>query len=165
MNQDAGEDVHKTRALELSNIGICSGADGKHEIARDAWQEALAYAQQHLPGNTMIPWIQASLGNALFECADYPGALEIAGAALTYCASVRAPLAALTMAKSYLRLDDVQRAREYAGQAYRLRGPAVLNAFSTADREELGPFALSQDPAPDEREFDDKLSLIDRIRL
>lgn len=136
---------HQSRALELGNSAIRSGADGDHEAAQNAWRSALAYAEQHLSGDNIIPWIRSGLGDALLQCGDYRGALEMASTALAFCASARAPLASLTMAKAYLRLGDLPLAREYARQACQLRSEAVLNQFSPADRETLGQIGLSHD--------------------
>ena len=66
----------------------------------------------------------------------------MASSALAFCASVRAPLAALTMTEAYLRLDNVKCAREYAQEACRLRGVAVLNVLDPADRDVLGPIVV-----------------------
>ena len=138
---DAGGRAHVARAMELANAGIGALAAGDHEAAVQAWREALAYAERHLPGENIVGWIRSGLGDALLQAGDNEGALEMAAAALDYCASVRAPLAALTMAKAHLRLGDVARARDYARQACALRGESVMKAFRAAEREALGPIA------------------------
>lgn len=145
MNSDAAKERQKARALELANLGIVSGAHADHAAARRAWQEALDYAEEHLAGDAITYWIRSGLGAALFEVGDDQGALEMAGSALAWCASQRAPLASLTMAKSCLRLGDVTRAREYVRQAYSLRGEGVLTVFSPAERSVLGQVKQSSD--------------------
>ncbi len=141
MKSDVIRKERQSRALELANLGISSGADGNYETARNGWREALAYAEQHLLGDNIIPWIQSGLGDALLRCDDYHGALEMANSAVAYCASVRAPLVALTMLKAHLRLGDVKRARDYAQRACSLRGEAVLRVLSPAERDTLRPIA------------------------
>jgi len=131
-------EAHEARAMELANLGIESQAAGDYEAARHAWQEALNYAEQHLPGDSVLSWIRSGLGNALLKTGDYPGALEMAGSALEFCASVRAPLASLTMVEAYLRLGDVTCAQEYARQACDLRGERTLEVLSLEDRAALG---------------------------
>ena len=138
MNSDTAQQAHKARAIELTTIGIDSQAAGYHEAARDAWREALVYAEQHLPGDNIVLWLRSGLGDILVKLGDYRGALEMADSALDYCASVKAPLAALTMVKALLGLGDVTRARQYAQQACDLRGEGVFNYLSLADREALG---------------------------
>ena len=130
-------EAHKARAMELANGGIESLASGDYQTAQGAWREALAYAERYLPGDNIIPWIRSGLGDTLLKSGDYPGALEMARSALAYCASVRAPLAALTMAVSLLRIGDAEGAREYVRQACSLQGEEVLRMFSSADREAL----------------------------
>ncbi len=145
MSSERIEEMHKARALELANLGIRSTVAADHAAARHAWQEAFDYAEMHLPGADITYWIRDGLGAALLQVGDYHGALEMAGSALEWCASQRAPQASLTMAKSFLRLGDVTRAREYARQAYGLRGEGVLKVFSPADRHALGQVALPCD--------------------
>jgi tetratricopeptide (TPR) repeat protein len=147
MSSDTLMKEHRSRALELANFGISSGADGEHETAQDAWRKALVYAEQHLSGDNIIPWIRSGLGDALLECGDFRGALEMSSTALAFCGSAQAPLASLTMAKAYLRLGDVPRARDCARQACQLRSEAVLKQFSPADRDTLGQLGLSHDKA------------------
>lgn len=137
MSLDTVIEEHRSRALELASLGICAGADGEYEVARDAWRGALTFAEEHLQGDDIIPWIRSSLGAALLRCGDYRGALEMASSALLFCASVRAPLAYLTMAEAYLRLGDVPLAQDYSRQACELRGEAVMKQFSPADQETL----------------------------
>lgn len=138
MASRTAQEAQMARTMELANRGIGSLAAGDYYAARHAWQEALDYAEQHLPDDRIVPWIRSGLGDALLKSGDYHGAIKMAGSALVFCASVRAPLASLTMAESFLRLGDVSRAREYARQACDLRGKGVLKAFSAADRETLG---------------------------
>lgn len=64
--------------------------------------------------------------------------MKMAGLALEFCASIRAPGASLTIAEAYLRLGDVTRARDYVRQACALKGEKVFKAFSPADQEALG---------------------------
>ena len=137
MKSEAADET-KARVVELASLGIRSQAAGDYQASRDAWLVALDYAEQHLPGDTTASWIRSGLGDALLKCGDYSGALEMAGSALDYCASVKAPLAALTMVRSFLELGDVIRARQYARQAYDLRGEEVFKSFSLADRAALG---------------------------
>jgi uncharacterized membrane-anchored protein len=47
MVSEAHDDDCENRALELANLAITAGADGDYETARNAWREALAYAEQH----------------------------------------------------------------------------------------------------------------------
>ena len=89
-----------------------------------------------------MPWIQSGLGDSLLRNGDYHRALTMAGSALEFCASVRAPSASITMAKACLRLGDVPRARKYVRQACELKGEKVLEVFSYADRDALGMAAL-----------------------
>lgn len=124
--------------MEFANLGIQFQAEGNHQAARQAWLDALGYAERHLPGNNIILWIWSGLGDALLRNGDYHRALEMAGSALKFCASARAPLAVLTMTQAHLRLGDVTRAREYVRQACDLRGEKVLEVLSPADRETLG---------------------------
>ena len=144
MMPEATRELSQAHAMALANIGIGESADGNPRAAVRAMREALAYAEQHLPDDDVIFWIQSGLGSYLFDDGDYRGALEMASSALAYCASVRAPLASLTMAKSFLRLGDLVRAREYAQQACDLRGGEVLNAFSSVDQQALGLAAPDQ---------------------
>jgi hypothetical protein len=81
MSSDTLMKEHRSRALELANFGISSGADGEHETAQDAWRKALVYAEQHLSGDNIIPWIRSGLGDALLECGDFRGALEMSSTA------------------------------------------------------------------------------------
>ncbi len=138
MGPDVGQGVLQARAMELANLGVTANADCDYKTAVRAMREALDYAEQHLPGDDIIPWIRSGLGSYLLNDGDYRGAVEMASAALAFCAARRAPLAALTMAKALLWLGDVTRAREYARQAHDLRGEAVLKAFSSVEREALG---------------------------
>jgi tetratricopeptide (TPR) repeat protein len=131
------EKVHEARAMEFANLGIGSQAAGNHQAARQAWLDALDYSERHLPDHDIILWIRSGLGETLLRNGDYPGALEMAGSALEFCAAVRAPLAALTMTEAHLRLGDVTRAREYARQACYLRGEKVLDSLSPDDRRTL----------------------------
>ena len=137
MSSETAEEPLQGRAMELANLGIGSQALGDHRAARQAWQDALDYAERHLPGNNIIFWIRSGLGDSLLRNGDHHGALEMAGSALEFCASARAPLAALTMTQAHLRLGDVARARDYARQACDLRGEEVLEVLSPADRETL----------------------------
>ena len=138
MSSGTTRDMHKARALDLANLGIRAAAAADHAAARDAWQDAFDYAEKHVPGDNIAYWIRAGLGDALLQVGDYHGALEMAGSALAWCAAQRAPSASLTMAKSFLRLGDATRARDYAREAYGLRGEGVLKVFSAADRDTLG---------------------------
>jgi tetratricopeptide (TPR) repeat protein len=130
---------HEMRTLEFASVAMTSATAGDHAAARRAWQDALDYAEVHLPDDDIRFWVRSGLGAALLEAGDYRGALEMAGSALAWCLSQRAPLASLTMAKSYLRLGDVVSAQDYARQACGLRGEGVLQAFSPEDRAALGP--------------------------
>ena len=138
MGSETAKEVHRARAMEFANLGIQSQAEGNHQAARQAWLGAFEYAGRHLPGDSIILWIRGGLGDSLLKNGDYHRALKMAGAALAFCSSVRAPLAALTMTQAYLRLGDVTRAREYARQACNLRSENVLQVLSPPDREALG---------------------------
>ena len=145
MCPDTTKEMHKSRALELANLGTRSTVAADHAAARHAWQEAFDYAEKHLAGDNITYWIRDGLGAALLQVGDYHRALAMAGSALEWCGTQRAPSASLTMAKSCLRLGDVTRARQYARQAYGLRGEGVLKVFSPTDREALGQVALASD--------------------
>ena len=138
MGSETAEEVHEKRAMEFANRAIGFGVDGDHQAAQQAWLDALDCAERHLPGDNIVPWIRSGLGASLLENGDYHGAVEMAGSALEFCASVRAPLAALTMTQAHLRLGNVTRAREYARQACDLKSEKVLQVLSPADRERLG---------------------------
>jgi tetratricopeptide (TPR) repeat protein len=138
MSSETTQESFRARTLELANRAIESVAAADHDAARAAWLVALDYAERHLSDDPIVSWIRSGLGAALLKTGDYRGALEMAASALAFCSSVRAPLASLTMAESFLRLGDVTRAREYAEQACNLHGKGVLKSFSPTDREALG---------------------------
>lgn len=143
MTGEAAAGAHKARAMELATSGIGAAASGEWNAARDAWREALAYAERHLPDDEVVFWIRSGFGDALCRGGDHRGALAMAGSALEWCAGKRAPLAALTMATSSLRLGDLEGGLAYARQACALRGEAVLNALDPADRAILRRAAAS----------------------
>lgn len=67
MGPETVEEAHEARAQEFANRCILFGAEGDRPTAQQAWQDALAYAEQHLPGNQIIPWIQSGLGASLLR--------------------------------------------------------------------------------------------------
>ena len=136
ISEDA-ENTHEARALDFANLGMQFQAEGDHRAALQSWLDALDYAERHLPDKKIIFWIRSGLGDSLLRVGDYRGALKMAASALEYCASVRAPLAALTMAQAYLRLGDVVRGRDYMRQACELKGERVFEVLCPADRDAL----------------------------
>ena len=128
----------ETRAMARASAGIAAQAAGDPGGAAQHWRQALADAEAHLPESNIVPWIRSGLADALLRSGDPRGAITAASAALAFCNSVRAPLAALTLARSHLMLGEVEEGRRYAREACALHGEAVLKAFTNAEREALG---------------------------
>lgn len=134
MTNSAAESTRTEAALALANRGIAHGANGARDQAVEAWEAASHYADTHLAGEDIDYWIKSGLGMALFETGAYERAIAVSELALDWCAKLKQPLPALTIAQCHLRLGNRQRARDSINEARRLAGDSVLERLEPADR-------------------------------
>lgn len=126
MPQKQPEDPREAEALALAQKGIEAGADGHHAEAAKHWESASDYADAHLPGADIDYWIKSGFGAALYEIGAYERSIAVSKIALDWCSSHKAPLPALSMAKSYRRLGDDAMAETYLNHARDLVGDAAI---------------------------------------
>lgn len=134
MSMSGDKTAHSEVALMLANRGIAHDANGDHDQAVEAWQTASDYADTHLAGEDIHYWIKGGLGAALFEVGAYDRSIAVSGLALDWCAELKQPLPALTIAKCHIRLGNRQSAHELLDQARRLAGDTVFERLEPADR-------------------------------
>lgn len=123
------EDPREAEALALAQKGIEAGADGNHAAAAKHWEAASDYADAHLPGADIAYWIKSGLGAALYDIGAYERSITVSQIALDWCSSHKAPLPALSMAKSYRRLGNDVMAQHYLDHARNLVGDSALEAW------------------------------------
>lgn len=125
MPQKRPEDPREAEALALAEKGIEAGASGHHAEAVKHWEVASDYADAHLPGADIYYWIKSGFGSSLYDVGDYERSIAVSKIALDWCSSYKAPLPALSMAKSYRRLGDEAMAQTYRDHARSLVGDAI----------------------------------------
>lgn len=129
MSRKQPENPHEAEALALAQKGIEAGADGKHAEAAICWEAASDYADSHLQGAGIFYWIKSGFGAALYEIGAYEQSIPASKIALDWCSSHKAPLPALSLAKSYRRLGDDAMAQTYLDHARSLVGDAISEKY------------------------------------
>ena len=124
------DDPREAEALALAQKGIEAGVDGNHAAAAEHWKAASDYADTHLPGADIDYWIKSGFGAALYEIGAYEQSIAVSKVALDWCSSRKAPLPALSIAKSYRRLGDAVAAQAYIDHARRLVGDSILEQWA-----------------------------------
>lgn len=130
MSRKNQENPLEAQALALAQKGIEAGAAERYGEAVVHWRAALAYTDTHLPDADIAFWIRSGLGAALYDAGAYEESIAVSKDALDWCAALKQPLAALTLAKSYRRLGDDAAAQAFLGQAHSLAGDSVLVSWN-----------------------------------
>jgi hypothetical protein len=123
------ENPHEAEALVLAQKAIEAGADGKHAEAAACWEAASDYADSHLQGAGIFYWIKSGFGAALYDVGAYEQSIAVSKIALDWCSSHKAPLPALSLAKSYRRLGDDATAKIYLDHARSLVGDSAIETW------------------------------------
>ncbi|WP_459778276.1 hypothetical protein [Photobacterium sp. R1] len=126
---------HADHAFELANKALFLELDGTLSEALHMWQQASAYADEHLPDDDLNFWIKSGYGSVLLEHQDYELAIAISGQALNWCREQKQPLPFLTTAKANLKLGDTSKAAQFAHQAQQISGDEIFDQFEPRDRE------------------------------
>lgn len=129
MSRKQPENPHEAEALALAQKGIEAGANGKHAEAATCWEAASVYADRHLQGADICYWIKSGFGAALYEIGAYEQSIAASKIALEWCSSHKAPLPALSLAKSYRRLGDDATAKIYLDHARSLIGDTAMEEW------------------------------------
>jgi tetratricopeptide (TPR) repeat protein len=124
------EDPRQAEALALTQKGIEAGADRNHAEAAKHWEAASDYAEAYLPGADIYYWIKSGFGAALYEIGAYEQSIAVSKNALDWCSFHKAPLPALTLARSYRRLGNAAMAQTYIDHARSLMGDAALEEWT-----------------------------------
>lgn len=130
MSRKNQENSLEAQALALAQKGIEASAAEQHDEAVVHWRAALAYTDIHLPGADISFWIRSGLGAALYDAGAYEESIAISKDALDWCAGLKQPFAALTLAKSYRRLGDEAKAQTFLSHARNLAGDSVLDSWN-----------------------------------
>ncbi|WP_120510489.1 hypothetical protein [Photobacterium salinisoli] len=125
---------HADHAFELANKALFLELDGSLSEALHMWQQASAYADEHLPDDDLNHWIKSGYGSVLLENQDYEHAIAISGQALNWCREKQQPLPFLISAKACLKLGNAKQAAQFALQAQQISGDEIFDQFDPNDR-------------------------------
>ena len=140
------ENPDEAEAFRLANEAIRLSVGGDLEGALAHWRRASDLAAARLAGHDISFWIDSGYGAALYDTGNFEASITISERARAWCAAIRQPLPALTIARAHIALGAPARATALLIEAYDLVGDRIFAGGAAAEAELLRA-ALAERPA------------------